>query len=155
MGLCGSPRVSPQPLARGGPQGVSRPSATGVRDAAHRTEPRAREQDGAFGGTYFRPIRSHVTGETYEDVWKEVWLPPPPPPPLSPPPPFPPVTRPPSAIWGWGRGAAAGRLDQGPEPGAAAGRPHVQPLREQVEGADHGGGRRTGGGMRGPRAEGG
>ncbi len=32
---------------------------------------------GAFGGTYFRPIRSAVTGQHYRDVWKELpaeWL---------------------------------------------------------------------------------
>ena len=28
-------------------------------------------QLGSFGGTYFRPITSAVTGETYENVWKE------------------------------------------------------------------------------------
>ena len=32
---------------------------------------------GAFGGTYYRPIRSAVTGQQYRDVWKELpaeWL---------------------------------------------------------------------------------
>lgn len=28
-------------------------------------------QMGSFGGTYFRPIKSSVTGKTYRDVWKE------------------------------------------------------------------------------------
>jgi len=28
-------------------------------------------QLGSFGGTYFRPIKSGVTGESYKDVWKE------------------------------------------------------------------------------------
>ena len=28
-------------------------------------------QSGAFGGTYFRKIRSSVTGKTYDDAWKE------------------------------------------------------------------------------------
>jgi len=28
-------------------------------------------QKGAFGGTYFRKIKSGVTGETYSDAWKE------------------------------------------------------------------------------------
>lgn len=34
-------------------------------------------QMGSFGGTYFRPITSKVTGESYKDVWKELppdWL---------------------------------------------------------------------------------
>ncbi|XP_043213906.1 uncharacterized protein LOC122377666 [Amphibalanus amphitrite] len=34
-------------------------------------------QAGSFGGTYFRPIKSGVTGESYKDVWKELpqdWL---------------------------------------------------------------------------------
>lgn len=34
-------------------------------------------QGGSFGGTYFRPIRSSVTGESYSGVWKELpkdWL---------------------------------------------------------------------------------
>jgi hypothetical protein len=34
-------------------------------------------QLGSFGGTYFRPIKSGVTGESYKDVWKELpqdWL---------------------------------------------------------------------------------
>ncbi|XP_045118513.1 uncharacterized protein LOC123508704 [Portunus trituberculatus] len=34
-------------------------------------------QMGSFGGTYFRPIKSGVTGESYRDVWKELpsdWL---------------------------------------------------------------------------------
>ena len=26
---------------------------------------------GSFGGGYFRPIKSSVTGQTYRDVWKE------------------------------------------------------------------------------------
>lgn len=26
---------------------------------------------GSFGGTYFRPIKSSVTGKSYRDVWKE------------------------------------------------------------------------------------
>lgn len=28
-------------------------------------------QNGSFGGTYFRPISSKVTGESYKNVWKE------------------------------------------------------------------------------------
>lgn len=28
-------------------------------------------QAGSFGGTYFRPIRSGVTGQTYTDAWQE------------------------------------------------------------------------------------
>merc|ERR1712241_361988 len=28
-------------------------------------------QLGSFGGTYFRPIYSSITGESYRDVWKE------------------------------------------------------------------------------------
>ncbi|CAM9665409.1 unnamed protein product [Phaeothamnion confervicola] len=28
-------------------------------------------QAGSFGGTYFRPIKSGVTGESYKDAWKE------------------------------------------------------------------------------------
>lgn len=28
-------------------------------------------QMGSFGGTYFRPIKSSVTGKSYRDVWKE------------------------------------------------------------------------------------
>ena len=28
-------------------------------------------QSGSFGGTYFRPISSSITGEKYKDVWKE------------------------------------------------------------------------------------
>lgn len=28
-------------------------------------------QRGSFGGTYFRTIKSGVTGETYKDAWKE------------------------------------------------------------------------------------
>ena len=34
-------------------------------------------QMGSFGGTYFRPISSKVTGQSYKDVWKELpedWL---------------------------------------------------------------------------------
>ncbi|KAK3862165.1 hypothetical protein Pcinc_031947 [Petrolisthes cinctipes] len=34
-------------------------------------------QAGSFGGTYFRPIKSSVTGESYTGVWKELpkdWL---------------------------------------------------------------------------------
>ncbi|XP_037080068.1 uncharacterized protein LOC119100954 isoform X2 [Pollicipes pollicipes] len=34
-------------------------------------------QAGSFGGTYFRPIKSSITGESYKDVWKELpedWL---------------------------------------------------------------------------------
>lgn len=34
-------------------------------------------QMGSFGGTYFRPITSKVTGESYSNVWKELppdWL---------------------------------------------------------------------------------
>ena len=34
-------------------------------------------QMGSFGGTYFRPITSKVTGQSYKDVWKELpedWL---------------------------------------------------------------------------------
>ncbi|CAB1117077.1 unnamed protein product [Ectocarpus sp. CCAP 1310/34] len=26
---------------------------------------------GSFGGTYFRPIKSSVTGKSYRDQWKE------------------------------------------------------------------------------------
>lgn len=26
---------------------------------------------GSFGGTYFRPIKSSVTGQSHRDVWKE------------------------------------------------------------------------------------
>lgn len=39
--------------------------------------PREVLQMGSFGGTYFRPITSSVTGESYKDVWKELpkdWL---------------------------------------------------------------------------------
>lgn len=39
--------------------------------------PREVLQLGSFGGTYFRPITSSVTGQSYKDVWKElpkVWL---------------------------------------------------------------------------------
>ena len=39
--------------------------------------PREVLQLGSFGGTYFRPITSSVTGQSYRDVWKElpkVWL---------------------------------------------------------------------------------
>lgn len=39
--------------------------------------PREVLQLGSFGGTYFRPITSSVTGESYKDVWKELpkdWL---------------------------------------------------------------------------------
>ena len=28
-------------------------------------------QSGSFGGTYFRPILSGITGKYYRDVWKE------------------------------------------------------------------------------------
>ncbi|KAI9003389.1 hypothetical protein DFJ74DRAFT_593267, partial [Hyaloraphidium curvatum] len=34
-------------------------------------------QMGSFGGTYFRPIKSGVTGQSYRDTWKELpadWL---------------------------------------------------------------------------------
>ncbi|KAG7170048.1 hypothetical protein Hamer_G012272 [Homarus americanus] len=34
-------------------------------------------QAGSFGGTYFRPIKSSITGESYSGVWKELpkdWL---------------------------------------------------------------------------------
>jgi len=34
-------------------------------------------QAGSFGGSYFRPIKSSVTGQSYRDVWKELpqdWL---------------------------------------------------------------------------------
>ena len=39
--------------------------------------PREVLQMGSFGGTYFRPITSSVTGQSYKDVWKELpedWL---------------------------------------------------------------------------------
>ncbi|PIK52073.1 hypothetical protein BSL78_11025 [Apostichopus japonicus] len=39
--------------------------------------PREVLQAGSFGGTYFRPIKSGVTGEKYSGVWKELpkdWL---------------------------------------------------------------------------------
>lgn len=26
---------------------------------------------GSFGGTYYRPIRSSITGKSYRDVWRE------------------------------------------------------------------------------------
>lgn len=28
-------------------------------------------QAGVFGGTYFRPIHSSITGEDYDDAWEE------------------------------------------------------------------------------------
>ena len=37
-----------------------------------RLTPQQIMEAGAFGGTYWRPITSEVTGETYRNVWKEV-----------------------------------------------------------------------------------
>ncbi|KAG0717064.1 hypothetical protein GWK47_008278 [Chionoecetes opilio] len=48
-----------------------------VPDFRPNLSPKQVVQMGSFGGTYFRPIKSSVTGESYNQVWKELpddWL---------------------------------------------------------------------------------